>query len=567
VTPAPQQATTPAGTPATRPAAPGTPVSRAEERPPDAAPFAGTGTLLRFHLRRDRVMVGSWVAVNALFLLMTAAAFADTYQTVADRVPFARTVAGNTGLIALTGKPFDLLTTGGLTAWRIGGFCAALAGIMSYLLVVRHTRAEEETGRLELVGAAAVGRRAPLAAALLVVGVANAVLALVVTVPLAAAGLPVAGSVTLGLGVAAAGCVFGAVAAVTAQLTQTGRAANGLAATVLATAYVLRGIGDSNGPEWLSWVSPLGWAGRVRPYAGERWWVLALSLVLVVVLLGVAFTLNDRRDLGEGVIPTRPGRPEASPALGGSLALAWRLQRGALLGWAVGFAVLGVVYGSIAESAADILRDSPQLSDTLQRLGIDQSTAVDSYLATTLGFSGIVAAAYAVQAVLRLRGEEASGTAEALLTTPLARVRWAAGHLSAALAGSALLVAVMGLMAGVAHGAAIGDVPGESWRMLGAGLGQVPAVWVFAGIGMLLFGLLPQRTALSWAAVVAAFALTWIGPAVRLPQWALDVSPFTHLPSLPVDDATVTPYAWLLAVAAAFAVAGLAALRRRDLPL
>jgi len=564
VTSTPQHAATTDVAREARPAT-GAPARR-EDRPPDAAPFAGTGTLLRFHLRRDRLMIGSWVAVIAVFAIFTAVAFADTYKTVAERIPFARTIEHNAGLVAVTGKPFDLLSTGGLTAWRIGGYCAALAAIMSYLLVVRHTRAEEESGRLELVGAAAVGRRAPLTAALLVAGVANTALAVIVAVALSAGRLPVGGAVALGLSLAAAGLVFATVAGVTAQLTQTGRAANGLAATVLGVAYVLRGVGDSTGPDWLSWVSPIGWSSRVRPFADERWWVFALPLALGVVALGLAYALNDRRDLGEGVIPTRPGRPEASPALNGSLALAWRLQRGAMIGWTVSFALLGVLYGSIAESAADLLRD-PQLAKTLARLGIDASTAVDSYLATTLGFGGIVAAGYAVQAVLRLRGEEASGTAESLLATPLARVRWAAGHLSAALAGSALLVGVMGLAAGVAHGLAVGDVGHEASRMLVAGLGQVPAVWVFAGIGVALFGLLPQRTSLSWAAVVAAFALTWIGPAVKLPQWALDVSPFTHLPQLPGGDATVTPYAWLLAVAAALTAVGLAALRRRDLPL
>jgi ABC-2 type transport system permease protein len=559
--------TTPAGTQATRPAVPGAPASRADDRPPDAAPFAGTGTLLRFHLRRDRAMIGSWVAVVALFVLMTAAAFADTYQTTAERIPFARTVTSNSGLIALTGKPFDLLTTGGLTAWRIGGFAAALAGIMSYLLVVRHTRAEEETGRLELVAAAAVGRRAPLTSALLVTALADATLALAVAVPMAAAGLPVAGSVALGLAVGTAGWLFGAVAAVAAQLTQTGRAANGLAATVLGASYVVRGVADSAGPEWLGWLSPLGWAARTRPFAAERWWVFALPLVLSVLLVSLAVALNERRDLGEGVIPSRPGRPAAAPALNGSLALAWRLQRGSLLGWAAGFAVLGTIYGSIAETAADIFRDSPQLAETLQQFGIDPDTAVDSYLASTMGIGGIVAAGYAVQATLRLRGEEAGGSAESLLSAPLGRVRWAAGHLSVALLGSALLVVVMGLMSGVAHGLAAGDVRGEAGRMVVAGLGQVPAVWVFAGIGLALFGLLPHGTPLSWAAVVAGFLITWIGPAVNLPQWALDVSPFTHLPSLPVADPTVTPYAWLLAAAAALVVVGLAALRRRDLPL
>jgi ABC-2 type transport system permease protein len=506
------------------------------------------------------------VLVIALFVWSTALAFADTYPDAASRLTFAATIEHNNALIALTGKPFDLTTTGGLTAWRIGGFCGAMAAIMSYLLVVRHTRAEEETGRLELVGAAAVGRRAPLTAAVLTALVADVALALLIAVPMAAAGLPVAGSVALGLSFGTAGLVFAAVGAVTAQLTQTGRAANELAATVLGFAYVVRGVGDSAGPDWLSWLSPLGWALRVQPYAGERWWVLLVALAAAVVLLGAAWTLAGRRDLGEGVLASGPGRPAATAALRGPFALAWRLQRGSLLGWGGAFAVLGAIYGSIAEDAGNIVKDSPQLADTLKQLGFDPQRAVDSYLATTLSLGGIVVAAFAVQSVLRLRGEETGGTAEPLLATALGRVRWAAGHLSVAVAGSALILTVMGFMAGLAHGLAIGDVGGELGRTTVAGLAQVPAVWVFAGIGAILVGFLPQRTALGWAAVVVAFAITWIGPAMNLPQWALDVSPFTHLPMLPGDAATAAPYVWLLVVAAVFLVAGLLGLRRRDVP-
>ena len=538
-----------------------------EGRPPGTAPFAGTGTLLRLDLRRDRLVIAAWVAVIGVFVAFTAVAFADSYPTVADRLPFAATISHNAGLVALTGEPFDLLTTGGLTAWRIGALCGALAAVMSYLLVVRHTRAEEETGRLELVGAAAVGRRAPLTAALLVALVADAATALVVAAPLALGGLPVAGALALGLAIGAAGLVFAAVAAVAAQLTQTSRAANGLAATLLGSSYVLRGIGDSSGPAWLSWVSPLGWSLQTRPFAGERWWVLALHATLLAVLVGAAYALGARRDLGEGLIPTRQGRPAATPALDGPLALAWRLQRGALVGWAVGFAVLGVIYGTVAESAADILRESPQLAETARRFGIDPAAAVDSYLATTLAVGGILAAAYAVQAVLRLRAEETSGTAEALLSVPLPRLRWVAAHLSVALLGSALLVAVMGAGAGVGHGLALGDVGGELPRLVEAGVAQVPAVWVFAGVSLALFGLAPRRSPLSWAAVVLAFVITWIGPAVHLPPWALDVSPFTHLPALPGGEVTATPYLWLLAVTAVLVVAGAAGVRRRDLPV
>ena len=55
---------------------------------------------------------------------------------------------------------------GAVTAWRYGIWAAIFAALMAIFLVVRHTRADEEAGRLELVGSAAVGRLAALTAAL-----------------------------------------------------------------------------------------------------------------------------------------------------------------------------------------------------------------------------------------------------------------------------------------------------------------------------------------------------------------------------------------------------------------
>ena len=52
--------------------------------------------------------------------------------------------------------------------------------IISVLHVVRHTRAEEESSRSELVRAAAVGRHAPAVAAVITLVVVNAVIAVAV---------------------------------------------------------------------------------------------------------------------------------------------------------------------------------------------------------------------------------------------------------------------------------------------------------------------------------------------------------------------------------------------------
>ena len=135
---------------------------------------------------------------------------------------------------------------------------------MSLLTVVRHTRTEEETGRLELLGATVVGRYAPLTAALLTAAVANVSIVVLTVLFLAGTGLPTAGSVALALAIGLCGLVFAAVAAVAAQLTANARSANGIAAAVLGASFLLRALGDT-GPTWVSWISPWGGpCGRAR---------------------------------------------------------------------------------------------------------------------------------------------------------------------------------------------------------------------------------------------------------------------------------------------------------------
>src|SRR5690606_25038713 len=98
------------------------------------------------------------------------------------------------------------------------GFMVIMVGIMSVLMVARHTRTEEETGRAELVRAAVVGRHAHLAAALLLTVAVNIALALLLTLTLGGLGLhgvTWGGSLLYGAAHAAVGITFAGAAAVT----------------------------------------------------------------------------------------------------------------------------------------------------------------------------------------------------------------------------------------------------------------------------------------------------------------------------------------------------------------
>ena len=125
-------------------------------------------------------------------------------------------------------------------------------------------------------------------------------------------------------------------------------------------------------------------------------------------------------------------------------------------------------------------------------------------------------------------------------------------------------MAVVGVFAGLAHGAAGGDMA-EFGRVLVAALVQLPAVWVLTGITVLVFGLAPGLVMAGWGALVVFLLLGQLGPVFGLPQWAMDLSPFTHTPKLPGGEFTATPLVWLTLVAAALIAVGLAGFRRRDI--
>ena len=170
---------------------------------------------------------------------------------------------------------------------------------------------------------------------------------------------------------------------------------------------MLRAIGDV-GSGTLSWFSPIGWGQAVRPYADERWWVLLLPLVASLALGAVAFALSDRRDLGAGLVATRPGSPHRarrhSPGPSG-----WRggCNGAALIGWTVGLFLGGVAYGSVGKDIEDFVGDNETINDIIAQGG---GSLVDSFLATTTAGAG--ADRHGLRrssSALRVRSEETAG--------------------------------------------------------------------------------------------------------------------------------------------------------------
>jgi ABC-2 type transport system permease protein len=535
--------------------------------------LAGTATLTRLALRRDRITLAGWLLGLTAFTATITAMSASGFPTRRDLVQATALMASNPAMRLLS--LVSGASTGGYMLIRGYLTLAVLAALMSTFAVVRHTRQGEETGRAELVGAAVVGRHASLAAALIVTVGANVLLALLLALAMIGMGQPAAGSLAAGAAVGAVGIAFAGIAAITAQLTSTTRAASGLVAAGLGLSFLASGVGNMAGhvdpsglrvqSAWPAWLSPVGWGEQIRPFGGDLWWPLGLFALLFLACVAVASLLVTRRDIGEGMLPQRPGHAHASRGLRGPVGLAWRLQRGTLLGWAVGMLGFGLVLGSIV---GQVKNTTGAAAQWYARVG-GTHQMVDAFRSTMIAMAAMMVAIYAVQVLLRMRAQEAEGPLEPVLATGVSRLRWVASYAVNALGGAIALMLLFAAGMGLAAGAVLGDIGGELRALTGASLVQMSGISVLGALVIAAVALLPRWAgAVSWALLTAAILVgPLFGTSLKLPQWAQDLSPFTHVPKVPAVPLTAAPILAPLAIAVASTAAAVVSFRRRNLAL
>ena len=521
--------------------------------------MSGLRVFLRAFVRRDCWAV-LWFVIGITVLYWSQAVSVDSLYTTRQAFEQAAALMGsNPAFVAMAGPARALDTTGGQVAWQASAFGAVVAGLMSMLLVGRHTRAEEESGRDELLRAGAVSRRTPMTAAALVMALANVLVGAGVTLSLVLYGLAPAGALVLGVGLCWSGLAFGALALLAVQLTSSNRAAYGITGGLIGVAYGLRAVGDVSG-DALSWLSPIGWYQAMHAYSGERWWPLLLLVGFTGLVLLSAYAAFDRRDFGAGLWAARPGPEHAGAGLHTALGLTWRLQRGSVIGWVIGMLIGGLAYGSIGDEVKSLIGDS----DLSQALFIGGAgDLVDNFYATAALMMAMIASGFAVSSALRPRADEDDGRLEMLLGTALPRSRWWLGHVLVTMVGSVAVVSAAGVGMGLGFGLTTGDW-GRSGDLVLATLLMVPGVLVLSGLTRLLAGAVPRWAGLAWLGPAFCAVVLFFGAVLRFPDWVLDVSPFSHLGRFPAESVALLPVVLVLLLALGLSAASLLSFTRRD---
>lgn len=500
----------------------------------------------------------------AIYSYIQPRAYAASYRTLAERVSFARAFGPNTAVRMFYGVPRDLLSIGGYASWRVAGTLSIFAAVWGMLAAIRALRTEEDSGRTELVLAAPLRQRAVLLVAFSAAGLGIIVLSAAETLGSLAGGLTFSGSAFMALSTASVLAVFVGIGAVASQLASTRRGALELASAVTGVAFMLRVVADTaTGFGWVRWLTPLGWAENMRPFAGARPWVLVLPVLATVLSLTLATRLADRRDLGTGLLPPREGARPQLRMLASSTAQALRTERLTLLIWAICLGGFGAVVGALSSSTGNGAI-SPQLRREITKLGAGSIATPAGYLGLTMLFFILAVSVFACVQLAAARHEEAEGRLATLLAAPLGRLRWLGGRVAAAAAIIVLLSLLSSLSAWAGSAAAGNSVPWS--RMAEAGINFVPTAFLFLGVSTLAYAAVPRMAStLSYGLLTLAFLWQLVGSLVRVPGWLRDATPFAHIGLIPAAPAQITAGVMMVAAAGALLVVAAVAFQRRDL--
>jgi ABC-2 type transport system permease protein len=524
---------------------------------PAATPFLA---LARQTMRDARTRT---IAFALLFFYASAAqvlTYRSAYPTLHDRMELARSFGANKAVRLLYGVPHDLLTVGGWAAWRLGAL-TIFAGLWGIFAAVRAMRTEEESGRAELVLSGPVTRGTAFRAGVAGIAAGAAILWVALFLGLLTGRPGVGGSAYLALALLSPMPVFAGVGALASQIAPTRRGAVAIGSGVLAVALLLRIAADTSSAGWLRWVTPLGWAENLRPFADPQPLVLLLAVIATAVLLVAAARIAAWRDVGAGLLPAHDSAPPRLWLLSSPTALALRMLLGGMVAWLVGIAAVAALLGVISDSVVSGLSQS--LQDQLAKLGTSPNSP-SGFIGFSFLFVLLAMCLFACFQLAAIRDDESEQRLETLFALPVRRGRWLAGRL-ALVAGAA---AAISLAAGVVTwvGAVSQGVDLSLARMLEAGANCLPATLLFLGLGALGLVLVPRAGALiAYALVGVTFLWQTIGGVADLPGWALGLSPFHHVGLVPAEAFRATGALVMLAIAAVAALAATWLFDRRDL--
>lgn len=529
--------------------------------------FARWNTLFSLYLKRDWKKVIVWVLGLGLF----SAAFVPAFEEIAKGQGLAgmyETIQ-NPAMIAMIGptpvETADDFTLGAMYAHEMLLFCGLFAMVISVLHVVSHTRKEENLGLTELVRSFQIGRQANSLAAIMEIVFINVLLALFISGIMMSFGadtISVEGSFLFGGSIGMAGIVGAGIALVMAQIMPVSSGATGSALGIVGLLYIVRAGTDVSNVE-LSMINPLGWTYLTYPFTENNWIPLIFSLIFSVILIIIAFALEEARDMGAGYLPEREGRESAKKSLLSVRGLFIKINKGVMIGWFIAFVMMGAAYGSIYGDMQTFLESNDLMKQMFSQSGASiEESFTGTIMMVMIGLVSILPIAL----VNKLFSEESRSHLSQLYATRVTRGRFYWTNIGiavfAGLAGTLLAAGSLGSTAitVMGDGSTMGMID-----FLTAGFNFLPSVLFFIGLAALALGWLPKLGKVVYIYLAYSFLLNYFGGILDLPEWFSNTAIQSWIPHLPLEDFDTFIFMTISGISIVMIVVGYLGYKQRDM--
>ena len=520
---------------------------------------------IKLIIKRERINSLIWLLGIAGLMIAFAPLFANLFGTPQELAAIATTM-NTPAMVAMVGPVYGLHAINSAMAMSQMSLLLFVIAIacMNIFFVVRHTRADEELGRMEVLRSLPIGRLTSTMATLVSAVSLNIKITIVSAIGLMfmpMEGITATSAWVYSAAVGAAGIFFAALALLMAQVFSTARGATTGAMTIMSVLFLLRAIGDVQGNA-LSWISIMGLPMQTYAFYQNRVLPIVVMLAVAAIVAALALLLCKRRDLGEGLVPARKGRGQASPLLLSPLGFAWRMLRGSFIGWGIALFSFGAMYGAVL--GMDDFFEIDMLQDMLATMG-EIPNMTHGFVGMLLMLMGLLSAVPVIIAVKRVWGEEKHHRLEALYARAVPRWKM----MSAFMAVAVLFSVAMPALNALGMYLASQDTSGLTlWQFMQGGLNYVPAIWVLLGLSVLLVGFAPKLGWIAWAVFGVSLFFNYMGRLVfpqDVAEFTQRFTPFGWVPQLPIDDFAWLPLLVLTGVAAALCALGIWGYRKRDI--
>jgi len=563
--------------------------------------FKNTFKLTGFILKREKTNSSVWIAamvgINALLvLLMGFAVLTDA----AERIEML-SMLENPSLQAMVGPLHSINTYdfGSVYTLLMMLMMSIPVAIMNIFHIIRHTRADEELGRYEVLRSLPSGRLSNINAAMLSAVILNVAMAILfaltmwLTVGIADGYWGFAPALLWGVSLGAVGITFAAVAALFSQLCASSRGAMGFSFFIMAIFYAIRAGADmdlARESEVWAIISPFGLISRSWIYVYNYWWPVLVVLGIGVVFAAFAYWVCSFRDIDQGVIPARRGRAKGGQLMRSTLGLNFRLLRLSIIVWVIMMFSFGASYSMVLEDIENFVANNdmyqqlmlapvPGLLEQLEGAPTEEIAAIMNEVLAHQGlnivqmFSNMIGIPMVMLSLVpvilfitKAKSEEKNMRTELLVATAASKKGYLAGlvlfsFVTAFLMQLAQAVGLWSVAQSVLPNP--GDLPLSF--LLQSALVYVPAMWVMGGIVTLLVGLAPKLTGIIWGYFAFSFVAMMFGRMISQLAFLVNFTPLGFVPQLPMDEINAVTLVAMALVGVGLAAVGIVFYEKRDI--